>query len=87
MNTVGWKNKFKNVLTNCHCATCETLACSVLKDCSRESLDAISAAKESMLFEKGSRIITAGGAVNGVYFINKGKIKVYKVTKGYKEWR
>ena len=68
-----------------HCSECGVRACSVLKDCSAETLDKVSYVKKCFIYLKGQRILMEGVGSNGIYFINSGKVKIYKSGKGEKQ--
>ncbi|MCC7232581.1 MAG: cyclic nucleotide-binding domain-containing protein, partial [Bacteroidia bacterium] len=60
------------------CSTCETLSCSILKECSLECINAISDEKKCSIYKKGDRILMEGIRSNGVYLIRSGRVKIYK---------
>jgi CRP/FNR family transcriptional regulator len=75
------KKKNKKLLVSkihAHCSECGARTCSILKDCSPEALDKISFAKKCFVYLKGQRILMEGVESNGIYFINSGKLKIYK---------
>jgi CRP-like cAMP-binding protein len=80
MKTIDRKTK-KTVNVNQHCATCETLTCSIIKDCSPACLDEISLVKKCNIYEKGDRILMEGAESDGVYIISSGKVKIFKSDK------
>jgi CRP-like cAMP-binding protein len=82
------KSKNKKVLVSqihAHCSECGVRACSVLGGCSPDTLDKISYAKKCFIYEKGQRILMEGIDSGGIYFINSGKIKIYKTDKNDKD--
>jgi CRP-like cAMP-binding protein len=86
--TTTAKSKSKRLLVSqirSHCADCGARTCSILRDCPSEVLDKISAAKKCFVYLKGQRILMQGVESNGIYFINTGKVKIYKTDKNNKQ--
>jgi len=81
MKTTDRKNKKALLNANYHCSTCETLTCSILKNCSVVCLDQVSEAKKCSLYDKGDRILMEGDNSDGVYIISSGKVKIFKSDK------
>jgi CRP-like cAMP-binding protein len=67
-----------------HCADCGSRTCSILRDCPAEVLDKVSSAKKCFIYLKGQRILMEGVESNGIFFINTGKVKIYKSDKNNK---
>src|SRR3569832_1381393 len=82
------KSKNKSLLVSqirSHCADCGARTCSILRDCPSDVLDKVSAAKKCFVYLKGQRILMQGVESNGIYFINTGKVKIYKTDKNNKQ--
>jgi CRP/FNR family transcriptional regulator, polysaccharide utilization system transcription regulator len=82
------RNKSKRLLVSqirSHCADCGARTCSILRNCPAEVLDKISAAKKCFVYLKGQRILMQGVESNGIFFINTGKVKIYKTDKNNKQ--
>ncbi|HNS12195.1 MAG TPA: Crp/Fnr family transcriptional regulator [Bacteroidia bacterium] len=60
------------------CSECHTKDCSVLRNCSEECLDLITGLKKVGYFIAGQRILMEGSAAKGIYFIERGQVKIYK---------
>src|SRR5690349_16934861 len=69
-----------------HCSECKEGSCFLLKNCSEAVLDKISYSKKCMVFLKGQRIVIEDTITNGIYFINSGKIKIYKSDHNGKQY-
>jgi CRP/FNR family transcriptional regulator, polysaccharide utilization system transcription regulator len=81
-------NKNKRLLVSqirSHCADCGARTCSILRNCPSEVLDKISSAKKCFVYMKGQRILMQGVEANGIFFINTGKVKIYKSDKNNKQ--
>lgn len=61
-----------------HCSECSIKNCSVLRHCTDECLDLISNLKKVGYFIAGQRILMEGSSAKGIYFIEKGQVKIYK---------
>src|SRR3569832_1327448 len=68
-----------------HYADCGARTCSILRNCPSDELDKVSAAKKCFVYLKGQRILMQGVESNGIYFINTGKVKIYKTDKNNKQ--
>ncbi|MCX6290701.1 MAG: Crp/Fnr family transcriptional regulator [Bacteroidetes bacterium] len=82
---VANKIKKSHINVNADCSTCVSLGCSVLRNCSPECLQEVSAAKRCFVYVKGQRILMEGIESDGVYFINTGKVKIFKSDKDDKQ--
>ncbi len=58
------------------CITCKTKNCSILKECSRNTLMNINDIKITRSIKKGEKLFSEADPVQGVYFIKKGFMKV-----------
>jgi len=83
--TANSANSKKPTHLNQDCTTCQTLGCSVLQNCTPECLGEISSEKRCFVYMKGQRILMEGVESDGVYFINTGKVKVFKSDKDDKQ--
>ncbi len=63
-------------ITQHDCITCKVRACSILNECDKDTLKAISKFKLTKSLANGKRLFTEGDPVDGVYFIKKGFLKV-----------
>ncbi|MBS1764609.1 MAG: Crp/Fnr family transcriptional regulator [Bacteroidetes bacterium] len=63
-------------ITQHDCITCSVRACSILNECDKETLKAISNFKLTKFLAKGKRLFSEGEPVEGVCFIKKGFLKV-----------
>ncbi len=63
-------------MNNVHCKLCSNSDCFV-KWCSRKWVQQIDQCKCQSLYKKNQNIIIEGSVVFGVFFIQKGKVKVY----------
>lgn len=63
-------------ITRYDCITCKVRDCSILNNCDRHTLTAISTYKLSKSLQKGERLFSEGDPVPGVCFIKKGFLKV-----------
>lgn len=57
---------------------CDLKSCFLCTLCLREWIPAIAAARQTFRLKKGALLFKEGETVNGVYFVNEGKIKVHK---------
>ena len=64
-------------MENTSCELCSNLNCFIKKYCSLEWIHKISNHKYHIIFKQNQVIINEGEPVLGVYFIQKGKVKVY----------
>jgi CRP-like cAMP-binding protein len=85
MIPVTEKRRKMNLKPSFNCESCVTLGCSVLQNCSPSCLSEISAVKRCFVYVKGQRILMQGTEAEGVYFINTGKVKVFKSDKEDKQ--
>lgn len=69
--------------TNCH--ECEQADCYMLNHCSADWIDFVNKSKSCFQVKKGEPIFNEGDKVEGVYFIQEGKAKVFKVGVNHKE--
>jgi CRP/FNR family transcriptional regulator len=67
------------------CETCETRDCSIFKSLSSEDLESLSLNKAGNVYKKGQNVFFEGNRPSGLYCLNKGKVKVYKLGYGGKE--
>ncbi len=81
MKIADRKNRNPMQYSELHCSNCETLNCSILKNCTSDCLDEVSLAKKSFFYQKGDRIVMEGDDSDGVYIVSSGKIKVFKSDK------
>lgn len=70
---------------NINCQECENLNCSLLKNCTTDWLDYINQVKVCFKIKKGHNILFEGNSVDGIHFIQEGKVKVYKTGINRKE--
>lgn len=64
---------------------CDLKSCSFCKSCLPEWLPAIDANRKNYHFSKGEKLFSEGDKVEGMYFINEGKVKVHKNWDNEKE--
>ncbi|MBY0479914.1 MAG: Crp/Fnr family transcriptional regulator [Chitinophagaceae bacterium] len=64
---------------------CDLKSCSFCRSCLKEWLPAIDANRKNYHFAKGEKLFTEGDKVEGMYFINTGKVKVHKKWDDEKE--
>ena len=57
---------------------CDNKSCFLCKNSLKEWLPAIAAHKTNFKVKKGEVIFKEGDPVTGIYFVNSGKVKVYK---------
>lgn len=60
------------------CQECKILDCAILKNCSSDWLDYINTSKICFRVKKGDIIFYEGDIIEGMRFIQEGKIKVFK---------
>jgi CRP-like cAMP-binding protein len=58
--------------------TCDLQSCFLCSRCKPDWRHAIGNNKQNISFKKGSLIFEEGGAVTGIYFLYKGRVKVHK---------
>ncbi|HLF35227.1 MAG TPA: Crp/Fnr family transcriptional regulator [Cyclobacteriaceae bacterium] len=68
-----------------HCAFCAGRRDSMFSDLSPEELETISMHKSCILYKKGQTLYYEGTRPMGLFCINSGKVKVYKITSDGKE--
>ena len=66
------------------CNDCITLNCFVKNNCSNEWVEKISIAKQTSLYRSNQHIVQEGNQVFGLFFIQKGKVKVLSIGLGGK---
>ncbi len=64
---------------------CDLKSCTMCKQCQPHWLPALDANRKSFHFKKGELLFTEGEEVKGMYFINKGLVKVHKRWGNEKE--
>nr|WP_294905168.1 Crp/Fnr family transcriptional regulator [uncultured Lacibacter sp.] len=64
---------------------CDLKSCSMCRQCQPDWLPALDANRKSFHFKKGEQLFTEGEKVTGMYFINKGLVKVHKRWGNEKE--
>jgi CRP-like cAMP-binding protein len=57
---------------------CDLKSCSLCQSCTKEWLPAIDINRKVYQFKKGDLLFAEGGEVKGMFFINKGLVKVHK---------
>lgn len=57
---------------------CDLKSCFLCSSCITDWVPAIAANKQTLLFKKGQEIFKAGTAVEGIFFVYSGKVKVHK---------
>ncbi|NCU03260.1 MAG: Crp/Fnr family transcriptional regulator [Chitinophagaceae bacterium] len=57
---------------------CDLKSCSMCRQCQPDWLPALDTNRKSFHFKKGEQLFTEGEKVTGMYFINKGLVKVHK---------
>ncbi len=65
--------------------TCDLKSCTFCRSCLPEWLPAIDANRKNYHFKKGDLLFKEGDKVEGMYFINTGKVKVHKKWDDEKE--
>lgn len=61
---------------NSNCSNCSTTNCFIKKHCSEEYIKLINDKKQCSVYRKNQHIVTEGNPVLGLYFIQKGKVKI-----------
>ncbi|HRQ49566.1 MAG TPA: Crp/Fnr family transcriptional regulator [Agriterribacter sp.] len=61
---------------NPRCNTCRVRNCSVLRNCSNDTLERLSDNKKYLHFQKGARLLMEGQRGGGIYFIRSGIAKI-----------
>ncbi|RPD41393.1 Crp/Fnr family transcriptional regulator [Chitinophaga barathri] len=64
---------------------CDTQTCMVCRLCMKEWLPAVEAGSQHFTYRKGQELFKEGDAVEGIFFIYKGSVKVHKHWDGEKE--
>ena len=67
------------------CAFCHNLNESAFSDLSREELEQLTLAKTCIRYKKGQTLFYEGTRPLGIFCINTGKVKVYKISSDGKE--
>ena len=67
------------------CAFCHNLSESAFGDLSREDLEQLTLAKTCIRYKKGQTLFYEGTRPLGIFCINTGKVKVYKISSDGKE--
>jgi len=62
------------------CQICEKKTCFLLQHCSEAWHDELMRSKSCIIYGKNQQIVKEGDLVTGVYFIQTGKVKIYKET-------
>lgn len=68
-----------------HCQTCQPRLQSIFSEISKEDIDKLSLHKGCNFHSAGQVLFQEGGYPAGLYCINRGKIKLYKIGKDGKE--
>ncbi len=68
-----------------HCSECQSRLCSIFDELSDKELDLVSHNKGGNLYRRGQNIFYEGTRPSGLYCINAGKVKVYKLDFTGKE--
>ncbi len=68
-----------------HCETCEPRLRSIFNELGNEKLDKLSLHKGCDFHKAGQILFQEGGYPAGLYCINKGKVKLYKIGRDAKE--
>lgn len=64
---------------------CDLKSCTFCRSCLTEWLPAVHANRKNYHFAKGEKLFTEGDKVEGMFFINEGKVKVHKKWDDEKE--
>ncbi|HRE42158.1 MAG TPA: Crp/Fnr family transcriptional regulator [Ignavibacteria bacterium] len=67
------------------CIDCSARENSLLGLCVDDELTSLSANKQCSIFKKGQVLFYEGNIANGLYCLNKGRVKIYKTGKDGKE--
>ncbi len=70
---------------NIMCQECEIRDCTPFKAMTDMELEEVNKVKKMINVEKGEELFHDGGVPRGVYCLNKGKVKIYKVGEEGKE--
>jgi CRP/FNR family transcriptional regulator len=73
----------KNIKVNC--ALCGSRIKSLFADLSQDELESVDLHKSCILYKKGQTLYYEGTRPMGLFCINSGKVKVYKITSDGKE--
>jgi len=68
-----------------HCETCDVRNTSIFKDLNGKEIEELSHSKGCHVYKKGQVIFYEGNYPSGLFCINKGKIKIYKLGESGKE--
>jgi len=68
-----------------HCAFCQNITESMFSDLPREELDQLTQSKTCIRYKKGQTLFYEGTRPLGIFCINTGKVKVYKISSDGKE--
>lgn len=68
-----------------NCQECKNLDCTILKNCSLDWLNYINTSKTCFQVKKGDIILHEGNIVEGIHFIQEGKVKVFKTGVNSRE--
>lgn len=71
----------KNI-NNAACPFCNTPYAGIFQELAPQDLEKLSANQSCELYKKGQVIIHEGARPNGIFFIHKGKVKIYKQGDG-----
>ncbi|HLG35097.1 MAG TPA: Crp/Fnr family transcriptional regulator [Bacteroidia bacterium] len=69
---------------NTVCPTCPNINC-FIKTCSPKWIELIGNKKSATLYKRGQQVITEGQPIFGLYFINRGQVKVISSDRTWKE--
>ena len=58
--------------------SCDLKSCFLCRNCLIDWLPAIGAHKQNLAYKKGELVFEEGSAAKGIYFLYKGKVKVYR---------
>tara|TARA_R110001592_G_scaffold153736_2_gene382483 strand:+ start:3128 stop:3832 length:705 start_codon:yes stop_codon:yes gene_type:complete len=64
--------------TRQNCEDCKNMECFLFKNCTPEWHEELNANKSCIQYKKNQVIFNEGDTVQGIYFIQSGKVKVYK---------
>jgi CRP-like cAMP-binding protein len=70
-------NTVTMIIKNSDCHSCRNESCIIKKHCHEAALTEFLIKKNSVLCKKGQNIIIEGAPIHGLYFVHKGKVKVY----------
>jgi len=81
----GYLNRNKKMEGQINCADCNNKACFVQQFCSPNWMNIISEAKNQLWYKKGQYIFREGDRIFGLYFIERGKVKIISTGLNNKE--